>query len=243
MSRTVVISGASRGLGLALTRKFLEAGWRVFGISRTRTHWKSALAALPSRDNVSFHALDLTAEPQVKAFSRRFAGRANSLDLLINNAGYGGKLFRIEETPAIEYRRLMDGNLLSAFLMCKHFIPLFRRQKKGCVFNISSMAGQRAVPRLAVYSAAKFGVLALSQAVAKENPDIPLKCVTICPGGMNTEMRGKIFGKEDAARQQSVEFVAGVIFDVYENKIPVESGGDIVIRHGKIAAVHPCPAA
>ncbi len=239
MGKSVIITGASRGLGLALTRRFLENGWKVYGFSRTRKYWKSALSQLSAGADISFHAFDLTAEPQVKKFAARFKNK--KIDLLINNAGYGGDLLRIEETSAAEYHKLMNGNMLSAFLMCKHFIPVFRKQKSGAIFNISSMAGQRAVPKLAAYSMAKFGVIALSQAAAKENLDIPIKCLTICPGGMNTEMRAKIFGKEDAARQQSTDFVAQTILDVYENKIPVESGGDIVIRHGKITAVHPCP--
>lgn len=239
MSKSVVITGASRGLGLALTRRFLAAGWKVYGISRTRRHWKSALAQLPKGADVSFHAADLTSESQVKKLAAQLKGK--TISLLINNAGYGGDLIRLEETSVKEYHKLMNGNVLSAFLMCKHFVPVFRKQKGGTIFNISSMAGQRAVPKLAAYSIAKFGVLALSQAVAKENLDIPIKCVTVCPGGMNTEMRAKIFGKEDAARQQSTEFVSETIFDVYQNKIAVESGGDIVIRHGKITAIHPCP--
>ncbi len=239
MTQSVVITGASRGLGLTLARQFLEAGWQVFAVSRTRKHWKTAKAKLPKNAPVSFHALDLTSEPQVKKFAAKF--KKQPLDLLINNAGYGGDLLRLEETTVSEYHRLMNGNLLSSFLMCKHFVPIFRKQKRGTVYNVSSMAGQRAVPKLAAYSAAKFGVLALSQAVAKENLDIPIKCVTFCPGGMNTEMRAQIFGKEDAARQQSTDFVAGIFLDVYTNKTEVESGGDIVIRHGKITAIHACP--
>lgn len=239
MPKGVLITGASRGLGLALTCKFLADGWRVYGLSRTKKYWKSAYAKLPANANVLFLALDLTSEPQVKKLASKF--KKKSLDLVINNAGYGGDLLRIEETSVAEYQKIMNGNMLSAFLVCKHFVPLMRKQKSGTVFNISSMAGQRAVPKLAAYSMAKFGVIALSQAVAKENLDIPIKCLTICPGGMNTEMRAKIFGKDDAARQQSTEFVSQTIIDVYENKIPVESGGDIVIRHGKITAIHPCP--
>ncbi len=219
MPQTAVITGASRGLGLALTKKFLENGWQVIGVSRTRKHWKSALAKLPAKAQVSFKALDLTSEPQVKKLAAFF--KKNPPALLINNAGYGGDLLRLEETPVAEYHKLMDGNMLSAFLMCKHFVPLMRKQKAGTIFNISSMAGQRAVPKLAAYSMAKFGVIALSQAVAKENMDIPIRSLTICPGGMNTEMRAQIFGKEDAARQQSTEFVAETIFDVYQNKIEV----------------------
>ena len=241
--KNAVITGASRGLGLALTQRFLAAGWRVFGISRTKQHWKAALRELPSAAKVSFHQADLTSEPRVKAFVRSLKVKTKQIDLLINNAGYGGKLLRTEEVSFAEYRKTVDGNLLLPFLMCKHFIPIFRKQKRGSIINISSMAGQRAVPRLPVYSAAKFGVLALSQAVAKENTDIDFKCLTVCPGGMNTEMRASLFGWEDAAKQQSTGFVADTIFDIYENKIEVESGGDIVIRHGKITAVHPSPAA
>jgi NAD(P)-dependent dehydrogenase (short-subunit alcohol dehydrogenase family) len=99
------------------------------------------------------------------------------------------------------------------------------------------------VPRLAAYSAAKFGVLALSQAIAKENPETGLRCITVCPGGMNTEMRRELFGAEDAVRQQTPEFVAGIMTQIAEGKITVLSGGHIVIRHSKIAGVFPPPAA
>ncbi len=241
MPLTAVITGASRGLGLALAEKLLSEGWRVFAISRTRTHWKAAKAKLSSSSNLSFHVVDVTSEPHVRTFAQQF--KNNRIDLLINNAGFGGNLEPIEQVSLRDYQKVMDANLLSVFLMCKHFIPHFRRQKNGCIMNVSSMAGQRAVPRVAIYSAAKFGVLALSQAVAKENPESGLKCVTVCPGGMNTEMREKLFGKEDAARQQSVDYVAGVMLDIYRDKIHVESGGDIVIRHGTITAIHPCPVA
>jgi NAD(P)-dependent dehydrogenase (short-subunit alcohol dehydrogenase family) len=239
--RTALITGASRGLGLALSRRFLEDGWRVIGISRTRTHWVSARRTVAPQTFASLLAVELTSESAVKRLASRLKGDIPYL--LINNAGYGSGLMRIEKTSLLDYRRQMDGNLLSAFLMCKHFIPLFRRRRQGFILNVSSMAGQRAVPGAGIYSAAKFGVLALSQAVAKENADSALKCVTVCPGGMNTGMRAKYFGKADAARQQSADYVAGVIRDVVDNKIKVESGGDIVIRHGKITAIHPCPAA
>lgn len=227
-----IITGASRGLGLALAQRFRAAGWQVHGVS---------LRGKSAGEGIRMHKVDLTSEVQVRRFAQALRKKEKRVDLLINNAGYGGKLLRTEETPLTEYRKLLDGNLLSAFLMCKHFVPLFRKWKKGTIINVSSMAGQRAVPRLAAYSAAKFGVLALSQAVAKENLDMDLKCLTVCPGGMNTEMRAAIFGKEDAACQQSTAFVAGIIFDVYQNEIKVESGGDIVVRHGKITAIHPSP--
>ena len=127
--------------------------------------------------------------------------------------------------------------------MCKYAIPLMKKQSHSLIMNISSMAGTRAVPRLAPYSAAKFGVLALSQAIAKENLETGLHCITVCPGGMNTEMRRELFGAEDAMRQQTPEFVADIMTQIAEGKISVLSGGHIIIRHSKITGVFPPPPA
>ena len=118
-----------------------------------------------------------------------------------------------------------------------------KKTPRALIMNISSMAGIRAVPRLVSYSAAKFGVLALSQAIAKENSETGLQCITVCPGGMNTEMRCELFGVEDAVRQQTPEFVADIIVQIAEGKISVLSGGHIIIRHSKITGVFPPPAA
>ena len=161
----------------------------------------------------------------------------------MNNAGYCGRLVRVEDTPVHELEKHLRQNLVSAFLMCKYAIPFMRTSGKPLVLNVSSMAGTRAVPRLFAYSAAKSGVLALSQAIAKENEGAALKCITVCPGGMNTQMRQDLFGKEDAERQQGADFVADVIDRVVQGKIDVLSGGHIVIRHGRITGIYPPPAA
>lgn len=102
--------------------------------------------------------------------------------------------------------------------------------------NVSSMAGVRAVPRIAGYSASKFGVLAMTEAIAKENPDW-LKAITICPGGMNTKMRSDLFGKEDASRQQTPAFVASKMMQILKDEIPVLSASHIVIRHSRITQI------
>ena len=149
----------------------------------------------------------------------------------------------IEKDTLRNFRRNLDVNLVAVFLISKYALPHLKKQKRALIVNISSMAGKRAVPRLAGYSASKFGVLAISQAIAKENPRGNIKCFAVCPGGMNTEMRAKIFGRKDAEEQQSPEFVAEVTMKAIEGKIKVDSGGDIVIRHGKVTAINPVPAA
>ena len=242
MSRIIVITGASRGLGLELAKKFVASGDTVYGISRTRKYWPAAKKSVSS---ARFYLLssDITSEKKVKALLAGIARRAGRIDILINSAGYSAPLTKVEDVPLKEFRKHFFQNLDSAFLMCKYAIPLMKKQARALIVNVSSMAGIRAVPRLVAYSAAKSGVIALSQAIAKENLDTGLQCITVCPGGMNTEMRRELFGAEDAQRQQTPEFVAGIIADIVEGKTEVLSGGHIIIRHGKITGIFPPPEA
>ena len=241
MSQVVIITGASRGLGLALALRFLSKGEWVFGISRSKKHWPEAFKKARNSNRFSLTTLDIQSEAAVKSYIRNLKKKVYRIDILINNAGYGGVLSRVEKLPLREFEHHLRANLLGTFLLCKHTLPIFRKQKKGLILNIASMAAKRAVPQLAAYSAAKFGVLALGQAIAKENLDIPLKCITICPGGMNTQMRSSLFGDEDAQCQQSPDFVADIILQIVEDKIKLETGSDITIRHSKVTDIHVPP--
>ncbi|MFA5160339.1 MAG: SDR family oxidoreductase [Candidatus Omnitrophota bacterium] len=242
MNRIVVITGASRGLGLALSKQFVASGDTVFGISRTRKYWLSAKKAIPS-GHFKLLAGDITSEKTVKVLFAGIKRRAGRIDILINNAGYCAPLAHVEKISLKEFREHFKQNLDTAFLMCKYAIPVMKKQPYALIINVSSMAGIRAVPRLVSYSAAKFGVLALSQAIAKENSKTGLHCITVCPGGMNTEMRRELFGIEDAVRQQTPEFVSDIMVQIADGKISVLSGGHIIIRHSKVTGVFPPPAA
>jgi len=149
----------------------------------------------------------------------------------------------LKKHSLLEFEKNLTQNLSSVFLMCKHALPFLRKQKKSWVVNLSSMAGKRAVPLLSAYSASKFGVVALSQSLAKENENTGIQFITVCPGGINTEMRVKLFGTKDANRQQSPDFVASKIVDILQGKIKMASGDDIVIRHGRVTAINPLPGA
>jgi NAD(P)-dependent dehydrogenase (short-subunit alcohol dehydrogenase family) len=224
-----------------LAKQFVALGDTVFGISRTRKYWPAAKKSLRS-NHFTLLSGDLTSEQTVKSLLAVIRRKAGNIDILINNAGYSAPLAPVEKVPLQEFREYFKQNLETAFLMCKYAIPEMKKQSWALIINVSSMAGVRAVPRLAAYSASKSGVIALSPAVAKENAQTGLQCITVCPGGMNTEMRKSLFGTEDAARQQTVDFVANVIARITEGKIEVLSGGHIVIRHSKITGIFPPPA-
>lgn len=239
--RIVLITGASRGLGLALAKEFIAAGDRVYGLTRTRKHWPAALRAVERKENLILCQGDITREADIKKFIALVYRREKRIDILVNNAGYGGPLARLEKLTLREFQKVMSSNLEAVFLAAKHALPYLRKQKKGLILNISSMAGMRGVPRIAAYSAAKFGVAALTECLAKENEDAGLRVFTICPGGMNTKMRADLFGKEDAAKQQSAEFVAEKIMRVVEGDIPLNTGAAVIIRHGKITGIKEMP--
>ena len=241
-NKTVLITGASSGLGLSLAKRLTESGACVCGVSRTKRNWRSAKNTIHEAKRFFLFQADVTSEQATRRLIQKVIKKTGSIDILINNAGYSGRPTRIDAVSLKEFQKHLSSNLNSVFLTCKYLIPIFLKQHKGLIINISSMAGKRAVPYLGAYSAAKFGVLALSQAIAKENPEGKFKCITVCPGGMNTGMRTKLFGRKDANRQQSPDFVAEIITKVILGKISVQSGGDIVIRHGRITAVNPPPA-
>lgn len=241
--KIAIITGASTGLGLSLSLKLLHDGYLVHGISCTQTHWKTAIESANFSSNFCLHQIDVTNETEVKLFFDGIKKREEQFNLLINNAGYASIPIRLENITTEEFKKNIDVNLYGTFLMCKYALPIMQNNKQGTIINISSMAGKRAVPELSVYSASKFGVVALSQAIAKENIKNDIKCFTVCPGGMRTEMRAKLYGSEDASRQQTTDYVADVIMQTISGEINIDSGGDIVIRHSKITAINPVPLA
>ncbi len=243
MNQVIVITGAATGLGLRLAERFVARGDLVYGLTRSERHWPQARNQIRETSRFQLERVDLCSEAQVKRFFAKLGRRRKRLDILINNAGYGGRLRELEKETLREFQRHLSSNLLSTFLVCKYALPLLKRRKGAWVLNIASYAGKRAVPSLGAYSASKFGVVALTQSFAKENLERRIRWVTVCPGGMNTPMREKLFGRDEAKRQQSPDFVADKILEIVEGKIKVESGGDIVIRHGRLTAVNPPPPA
>lgn len=243
MNQVVLITGAGSGLGLSLAEKFVSRGDLVYGVTRTKCHWKQARMRVSSKNKFHLFQIDVTSESNVKQFIRRVHEKAGKIDIVINNAGHANGLKRTEEHTLAEFQKHLSGNLLSTFFVCKSVIPILRKQRSGKIINISSMAGKRAVPRLSAYSASKFAVLALTQSIAKENLEAGFECITVCPGGMNTEMRAEMFGQEDAYQQQSPDFVADKILEYVDGRLSIPSGGDIVIRHGQITAINPPPEA
>lgn len=210
--------------------------------SRNKLELKKVCEEIASRGGqCEYFVADVTNGNQVDKVIKSVLNKYGKIDVLVNNAGYVNKWKGVEKITLDEFKECLETNTYSVFYFLRRILPLMRKQNHGAIITISSMAGKRAVPNLSAYSASKFAAIGLTQSVAKELKDTNVFCISVCPGGMKTGMREKVFGPEDAQKQQDPKFVASVIRDILIDKVKVPHGGDIVIRYGQITAINQPP--
>jgi len=166
--RVALVTGASSGIGAATARVFAGAGLRVALCARRKDRLERLAADLTAQGGeATVHAVDVTDAIAVRAMVDEVAARWGRLDVLVNNAGRGFSA-TLEQTTAEELRALMELNVVAVLGATQAALPIMRRQGSGHVINISSIVGRRAVPYRAAYSATKFALGALSEALRVE---------------------------------------------------------------------------
>jgi short-subunit dehydrogenase len=166
--RVALVTGASSGIGAATARAFAGAGLRVALCARRKDRLEQLAAELTARGSeATVHAVDVTDALAVRAMVDEVAARWGRLDVLVNNAGRGFSA-TLEQTTAEELRALMELNVVAVLGATQAALPIMRRQGSGHIINVSSVVGRRAVPYRAAYSATKFALGALSEALRVE---------------------------------------------------------------------------
>ena len=184
-NQTALITGASSGIGRAIALAFAQAGIDLILVSRSLEKLQAVrheVTALGVRAKV--YAVDLSLVDQVQPQITKIVEEAGKLDILVNNAGMG-YTGSIADTPLAHWQQVLDLNLTSVFQCMQGVLPLMRQQKQGTIVNIASIAAKQSFPGWGAYSVSKAGLVALSQTLAIEEPD--LRVITICPGSVNTE--------------------------------------------------------
>ena len=194
--RTWFITGASSGFGTAFAEYALERGDNVVATARSTPKLDALVARAP--DRVLAVKLDVTKaadiQPAIDAAVRRF-GR---IDFLFNNAGYG-VVGAVEETSDAELRAVMDTNFFGAVAVTRAVLPVMRAQRSGAIVNVSSMGGQMSFEGVSAYSATKFALEGMSEALALEVKPFGIKVLIVEPGAFRTS-----FGGSDALRSMPV---------------------------------------
>jgi meso-butanediol dehydrogenase / (S,S)-butanediol dehydrogenase / diacetyl reductase len=185
--KTALITGGSRGIGRAIAERFQREGARVATVSRSTT---SAVSG-----EVTSLAGDVSSEDDVVGVMHEVERALGRLDVLVNNAAVELEA-RLEETSVTQWDHVMAVNVRGVFLCTKHALPLLRRAGGGSIINVSSAGGFWAEPGLAAYNASKGAVLALTRAIAIDHGPEGIRCNSICPSYVVTDMLQQFFDSQ-----------------------------------------------
>lgn len=179
-----VITGATQGIGKAITEKFLQEGFSVAVCARTQTNLDDVVADWKSRfpgQEILSKAADLSNTNDVKSFGTSIIARFKTVDILVNNAGlfFPGLLM---EEPEGHLETLMATNLYSAYHLTRQLVPLMKQQQSGHVFNMCSVASLKAYPNGGAYSITKYALMGLSENLRFELRDDNIRVTSIVPG-------------------------------------------------------------
>lgn len=226
--KVVLISGASRGIGLATAQLLAERGCTVFGGSR-----------YPDQVSVSGFTLlqlDVRHQESVNHFVEAVLHRAGRIDVLINNAGIS-LAGAVEEATPDDARRLFETNFFSVIRLTNAVLPYMRAQRSGKIINISSIAGIIGVPYLGIYAASKYALEGYSESLRHELRDLGITVSLIEPGDIHTSIVNEppsnrfkdydgVRERTEAVHQSNVrngpppERVAQVILRVVQSRSP-----------------------
>jgi short-subunit dehydrogenase len=185
----VVITGASRGLGLAMAEAFAKEGHDLYLTSRSEVNLYHGLASLQARfpnQIIKAKAFDLGLKTGAVEFGQWVLGSANEIDILINNAG----IFepgRVIDEPEGQMEKMMNTNFLSAYYVTRALLPSMMARKSGHIFNMSSIAALQAYPNGGSYSVSKFALTGFSKNLREELKPYSIKVTCLYPGAAYTD--------------------------------------------------------
>lgn len=226
--KIALVTGGTKGLGQALIKSLSSEGARVITCARS-------ISSSDKVQNVVYMEADVTNEDDISTLVKDIEENFGSVNILINNAGYGGRLAKAWETDSDEILKHWKTNTNAPISLIRKIIPSMLKNKDGTIVNISSQAGKRAVPGLSAYSSSKFALVGYADALAKEIEGTGVRCFTICPAGMNTKLRGSLF--QDAEKKQDPNVVAKLITEMICESLPAMNGAEVLIKDGKVVSI------
>jgi NAD(P)-dependent dehydrogenase (short-subunit alcohol dehydrogenase family) len=211
MTTTALVTGAARGIGLATTRRFLAAGWRVAMIDRDEDALAAAAADLADkyRDGALPFVCDVSDPDAVATMMEAVIGWAGRLDALVNNAGVAD-FGPIEQTSFARWRTVMATNLDGVFLCSQAAIPHLK-DTGGAIVNIASISGLRASTLRTAYGTSKAAVIHLTQQQAAELGEFGVRANCVAPGPVRTKLAMAVHTQD--------------IIDAYHEAIPLNRYG------------------
>ncbi|MEM6807226.1 MAG: SDR family oxidoreductase [Bacteroidota bacterium] len=182
MNRKIFISGASKGIGLAIARKFYQENFEVIICARGKESLEAAKSEMP---NLHTFVCDMSDKDAVKALGKTLNDQFGRLDILINNAGVfmPGQIHSEEDST---YETMMRTNIDSAYYMTKALLPAMLEEKKGTIVNMSSVAGIKPYEYGGSYGISKYAMLGFSKNLREELKPHNIRVISLMPGATLT---------------------------------------------------------
>ena len=200
--KNVVVTGVSRGLGLAITTLLLMEGYRVIGLGRTTsTHFDELLARYP--DALSFRTLDISDLDSISDVARDVIKTERVIYGLVNNAGIGtdGVLATLHQS---DIERLIRTNLTGPILLTKYIMRPMLARREGRIINISSIIASTGFHGLSVYGSTKAGLEGFTKSLSREAGKLKITVNCVAPGYMETDMTVALQGEKlDSVRRRA----------------------------------------
>ncbi len=211
--KVAIVTGASRGIGKAISILLAQSGSRVVLAARSEPQLKSVSEEISSQNGEALVIpTDLTVDEEMERLVQQTLKEWGSVDVLINNAGFG-KVAPVVKAKVSDWDETFRVNLRAPMFLSKLVLPTMMERGEGSIINISSVSGKSGQANGSAYSASKFGLIGFTQSLYEEVREYGIRVATICPGFVDTPMiprmrrldRSKMIRPEDIA--QTVLFI------------------------------------
>ena len=199
--RVALVTGGGTGIGAAIARRFVAAGAQVVIAGRDGKRLARAAAEI----GATAVPADVSDESSVAALFAQIDAGPGGPDILVNNAGVTGPVARAADIDVAAWDETMAINVRGTLLCIKHAVPRMRARGGGSIINMSSLMGLRGTPMRSAYTASKFAVLGITDAVSQEVGIDNIRVNALCPGAVNGELMQRVIASRVAAEGRSAE--------------------------------------
>ncbi len=227
--KTVLITGTNRGIGMEAALAVGRAGHKVFATMRNPEKAFNLKQQIKDESlDITIYHMDVDADDSDSQCINTIKREHGSIDVLVNNAGivrHGS----IEELPLAKFKAVMETNYFGAVRCIKAVLPSMRKNKNGCIINVSSMAGKISLSPLGPYCASKFALEAMTEALAQELKPFNVRASLIEPGIINTDMAHEI-GQNDQSLYPQVKRIGHFWDTSLQSPVPPSLVADKILE-------------
>lgn len=225
IQKTVLITGASSGIGKATAFYFARRGWQVAATMR-RPELETELQQLP---NISLHALDVTEEASIEKALAEVLAAYGQIDVLVNNAGYAAK-GAFEAASPEQVHRQFNTNVFGLMHVVRAVLPHFRLRKQGTIINVASVGGRLAFPLYSLYHSTKWAVEGFSESLQYELAPLGIRVKVIEPGPIKTDFYERSQDLVEKEGLRAYDAYQAAILPIMNKAVSMAQGPEVVAK-------------